>query len=125
MKPVATDIPTGESLKLKTSVEVSKDVPPLPPSLPAESKLVRDEWMLLPPSAASSSRPEPSSSKLQIPTGNESLTEDYGEPAENLRNMSGGVDFFSGLGTERKKKPKEDKPDPEKVGSLIYSRILH
>lgn len=35
----------------------------------------------------------------------ESLTEDYGEPSENVRTTAGGVDFFSSLGTERKKKP--------------------
>jgi hypothetical protein len=29
--------------------------------------------------------------------------------------MDGGVDFFSSLGTEKKRKPKEEKPDPEKV----------
>lgn len=71
--------------------------------------------MLLPPSKVSAPPPEPSSSKLQMPTGNESFTEDYGEPVQNMRNMGGGVDFFSSLGTERQKKKKEDKPDPEKV----------
>lgn len=34
----------------------------------------------------------------------ESLTEDYGEAGEGARNLSGGVDFFSSLGTEVKKK---------------------
>ena len=69
--------------------------------------------MLLPPSIPTAPA-EPSSSKLMMPTGNESLTEDYGDPVENGRTMGGGVDFFSGLGTERKKKPKENKVD-EKV----------
>ena len=51
----------------------------------------------------------------RLEVGEESLTEDYGEPVQNLRTMGGGVDFFSSLGTEKKRKPKEDKPDPEKV----------
>ncbi|KAL5520023.1 hypothetical protein ACEPAG_1683 [Sanghuangporus baumii] len=113
--PVAKDIPTAESLKLKTHATASPDDPPLPPSLPAETKLVRDEWMLLPPSLVNVPTAESSSSKLQIPTGNESLTEDYGEPAQNARAMGGGVDFFSSLGTERKRKQREEKPDPDKM----------
>lgn len=44
-----------------------------------------------------------------------SLTEDYGELGGSKRTLGGGVDFFSSLGTERKKKPKEEKPNPEKV----------
>ena len=81
--------------------------------------------MLLPPSAVTAPAPEPSSSKLQIPTGNESLTEDYGEPMQDLRSMGGGVDFFSSLGTQRHKKKKEDKPDPEKVcPSLLIRSVL-
>ena len=114
-----TEIPTGESLKLKTHAYASPDDPPLPPSIPAETKLVRDEWMLLPPSTVSAPVEERRTSKLQIPTGNESLTEDYGEPAENSRTLGGGVDFFSGLGTERKRKQKEDRPDPEKVSTIF------
>ena len=78
--------------------------------------------MLMPPSAVSVPRDGPSTgrSTIQIPTGNESLTEDYGESTQDLRTMGGGVDFFSSLGTERKKKPKEEKPDPEKVCEICY-----
>ncbi|KAI5122459.1 hypothetical protein M0805_008770 [Coniferiporia weirii] len=122
--PLATGIPTAESLNLTSHATASPNDPPLPKTRPAESKLVRDEWMMLPPSAvsvpapdlpsASASAPGPSSSRLQIPTGTESLTEDYGEPVQNTRTMGGGVDFFSSLGTERKKKIREDRPDPEK-----------
>ncbi|KAH8114621.1 CwfJ C-terminus 1-domain-containing protein-like protein [Phellopilus nigrolimitatus] len=112
--PLATDIPSVESLKLKSHANVSANDPPLPRTGPAESKLVRDEWMMLPPSAVSVPAAEPSSSKLQIPTGDESFTEDYGEPTQDARTMGGGVDFFSNLGTERKKKKTEDRPDPEK-----------
>ena len=71
--------------------------------------------MLLPPSSVSVPTSDSGTSKLQLPTGNESLTEDYGEPAQNTRTMGGGVDFFSSLGTERKKKQREEKPDPDKV----------
>lgn len=109
-QPLATDIPTAESLNLKSRAVELPDDPPLPPSKPTESKLVRDEWMLLPPSAPSVPS-EPSSSRLTMPTGNDSLTEDYGDLAENGRTLGGGVDFFSSLGTERRRKPKEEKVD--------------
>jgi hypothetical protein len=39
---------------------------------------------------------------LTLPT-NDSFTEDYGELSKDSRITSGGVDFFSNLGTERKK----------------------
>lgn len=45
----------------------------------------------------------------------EAMNEDYGEPSQNARNMSGNVDFFSSLGTERKKKLQPDRPDPDKA----------
>lgn len=99
---LATDIPTAESLKLTSSVIPSQSVPPLPPSLPTELKLKRDEWML---------------------QKEESFTEDYGEPSENARTMSGGVDFFTSLGTEIKKKPRPDKPDPDKP--VVSSKELN
>ncbi|TDL23177.1 hypothetical protein BD410DRAFT_721682 [Rickenella mellea] len=111
--PLATDIPTAESLKLKSRATILSSDPDLPPNLPTESKLSRDEWMLEPASAASANS-GPSVRRVNLPTGEESLTEEYGEPAENVRTMDGGVDFFSGLGTERKKKKKDDRPDPEK-----------
>lgn len=73
--------------------------------------------MLLPPSSVTVPELTPSSSKVIIPAGDESLTEDYGEANQDARTMAGGVDFFSSLGTERKK-PKNEKPDPEKVHFL-------
>ena len=42
-------------------------------------------------------------------------TSGYGESSSNARTMSGTVDFFSSLGTEKKKKPPPDRPDPSKV----------
>lgn len=75
---------------------------------------------MLPPSATSipeSSRPNASSriSHMDVDAGQESYTEDYGEAPSNSRTGAGGVDFFSSLGTEKKKAPRPDKPDPEKV----------
>lgn len=76
--------------------------------------------MLLPPSiptvpSSSSDHPPPAKKRIIVPDPNEdSLTEDYGE-SSGARALGGGIDFFSGLGTERKKKQKEDRPDPEKV----------
>ncbi|KAF5362872.1 hypothetical protein D9758_007112 [Tetrapyrgos nigripes] len=106
---LATDIPTAESLKLTSRATSQPDDPPLPPTLPTETSLKRDEWMLAP-----SAGPSSSTAKLQPMSGNESLTEDYGEPSGNSRTLGGDIDFFSSLGTEHKKKPKEkldlDKP---------------
>ncbi|EEB98075.1 hypothetical protein MPER_02481, partial [Moniliophthora perniciosa FA553] len=96
-RPLATDIPTAESLKLTSNAtSVTASNPPLK----------RDDWMLAP--TTSSDVPMASaSSRLKIPTGEESLTEDYGEPSQGRRTLGGDVDFFSSLGTEHKKKPKE------------------
>ena len=49
-------------------------------------------------------------------SGDALFTEDYGDDPENKRTLGGGVDFFSSLGTEHKRKDKKpDRPDPEKV----------
>lgn len=46
--------------------------------------------------------------------GGEGMTDGYGE--EEGKRTLGGVDFFDGLGTEKKRKdPNEGKPDPSKV----------
>jgi len=71
--------------------------------------------MMAPPA---SEDPRVSSSRsrgLPIDVGDESFVEDYGEPSTSARTVSGGVDFFSSLGTERKKPPRPDQPDPDKV----------
>lgn len=63
--------------------------------------------------------------RLEAPAGDELLTEDYGEPSQNARNMSGAVDFFSSLGTDiRKRKPQPDRPDPDKVLLQFHSTSL-
>lgn len=54
-------------------------------------------------------------SRIQLAAGEDSLTEDYGEPSQNTRTMGGSVDFFSSLGTERVKKPLPNRPNPDKV----------
>ena len=71
--------------------------------------------MLMPPSEITV--PSTSSRALDDTTGSESLTEGYGEPVQNSRTLGGGVDFFSSLGTEKKKKQQEEKPDPDKVSN--------
>lgn len=50
----------------------------------------------------------------------DSMTDDYGEPSEGRRTLGGGVDFFSSLGTDIKRKPKPQRPDPDKVWLLPY-----
>lgn len=71
--------------------------------------------MLLLPSDA----PVPSSSSRplvqQFPTGDDSYTDGYAESSVSGRTLGGAVDFFSSLGTEKKRKPRPDKPDPDKV----------
>lgn len=48
----------------------------------------------------------------------DSLTESYGDPTVNSRAMGGGVDFFSNLGTERKRKEKEKPADKVSISTL-------
>lgn len=66
---------------------------------------------------ASMTTPPPRPARIQLPTGDESFTEDYGDPSDNQRTASGGVDFFSGLGKEVKKS-RPEKPDPDKASIL-------
>ncbi|KIY45639.1 hypothetical protein FISHEDRAFT_48891 [Fistulina hepatica ATCC 64428] len=104
---LATDIPTAESLKITSQ---------------AGPSLRRDDWMMPPEERAEvsiSSTNKPSS----IVAEGQSLTEGYGEPSDNHRTLGGGVDFFSSLGTEIKKKPKPQQPDPDKP--VISSKELN
>ncbi|KAJ7601069.1 CwfJ C-terminus 1-domain-containing protein-like protein [Mycena floridula] len=92
---LTADIPTAESLKLAgPSQSTAVD---LPPSLHTESKLQRDDWMM-----------EPGSSST-VDTVREAA------PA--------GLDFFSNLGQESKKKARPELPDPEKP--KVSSRELN
>ena len=120
-QPLATDIPTAESLKLTSRAYPTSDDPPLPKVVLTESSLKRDDWMLEPPVGSSAS---PVVRDPRLEGGNESLTEDYGEQATGARTLGGGIDFFSNLGKERERKPKPDVPNPDKVFLLFYSLPL-
>lgn len=112
-QPLATTIPTAESLKLTSSAVASATDPALPITLTTETALKRDEWMLMPSSSLTFPGNE---SSIKLPPGDEPLTEEYGEPGSGLRTLGGGVDFFASLGTDlRKKKSQPDRPDPDKV----------
>ena len=50
-----------------------------------------------------------------------SFTEGYGESEGSSRTITGEVDFFSNLGTERKRKQPKDRIDPEKANVLTES----
>ena len=69
---------------------------------------------------------DPSLSK-SLHIEDENMTDGYGETDLNKRNLGGGVDFFSSLGTERTKKPRQEKPDPSKVITciILHLGILH
>ncbi|KAJ6512106.1 CwfJ C-terminus 1-domain-containing protein-like protein [Mycena vitilis] len=119
-RPIATTIPTAESLKLTSSALPKDSDPPLPRAGPTESTLKRDDWMLLPPSAPE--MPAATPPRVRPPSGDESFTEDYGEAPADQRNLGGGVDFFSSLGTDIKK-ARPDRPDPNKA--VISSKELN
>ena len=64
---------------------------------------------------STSSVEPPAMSRPQLDGGDESLTDGYGEPSTSARTLGGGIDFFSSLGKEKERKPKPDKPNPDKV----------
>ena len=53
----------------------------------------------------------------------DSFTEGYGEAEGDDRTLTGEVDFFSNLGTERKRKQPKDRIDPEKAN--ILTEAIH
>ncbi|KAF4617441.1 hypothetical protein D9613_005999 [Agrocybe pediades] len=120
---VTGNIPTAESLKITSTAEAGKDAPPLPHSVNAESVLRRDDWMMAPPTSEATTSSTDRSRGLPIDLGEESLLDGYGEPSSSARTTGGGVDFFSSLGTERKKPPKPDQADPDKL--KIHSKELN
>ncbi|RDB18086.1 CWF19-like protein 2 [Hypsizygus marmoreus] len=107
---LATDIPTAESLKITSTAVAGPTDPDLPPNLATETPLQRDDWMLEPISAPVL----PPDVRGQIQAEDVSMTEDYGELSESQRTLGGGVDLFSSLGTDIKRKPRPDRPDPDK-----------
>jgi hypothetical protein len=87
--------------------------PSLPPVSSTETSLKRDDWMLMSPSTVIVAK-ETSGARLVY--GDDSLIENYGDTSQATRNMSGGADFFSSLGTEaKKKKGLLDRPDVPQV----------
>lgn len=112
LKLLATDIPSAQALSITSHATSSTSDPLLPPSHATESSLKRDDWMMEPPSAA----PVVVNSHTD-----DSFMEDYGE-TESGRTLAGGVDFFSSLGTEHKKKEKEI-VDLDKVGSYTFLTV--
>lgn len=108
-------IPIAESLKLTSHASESVQDASTPPARASESKLKRDDWMIE-PNNATSSFPYTSTTtatRVDLPSGVESFTEDYGDAGENRRDMSGNIDFFSSMGTERKRR---GAPEILKVG---------
>lgn len=100
---LAAGIPTAESLKIISQADsaASQSI-----STTTGTMLKRDDWMLFPETGTLKSKP------LDV-------TEGYDEPSSSHR-MEGGTDFFSSLGTEKKKPPRPERPDPDKV---IYDSI--
>ena len=83
-----------------------------------ETTLKRDEWMLEPPRTPPIPTPTSRAAQRSM-EGDESLTEDYGEQPRDVRTSTGGVDFFTSLGTERQKKPKVD---PTEVSPMLSNQ---
>ncbi|KAF9257518.1 hypothetical protein L218DRAFT_965294 [Marasmius fiardii PR-910] len=119
---LATDIPNAESLKLTSKASTDTAIS-LPPSVATETSLKRDDWML-PPSTSSnvSLGRQGSSTRPQISTEDESLTEGYGESFGGSRTLTGEVDFFSSMGVEVKK-ARPERPDSNK--SVVSHRELN
>jgi hypothetical protein len=116
---LATDISTAESLKLTSSAVAGPSDPKLPPQLSTETPLKRDDWMLLPPTAPSL----PADSRQYIQVTDESMTDEYGEASGGQRTVGGGIDFFSSLGTDIKRKPRPERPDPDQVSCSCYAML--
>jgi hypothetical protein len=84
----------------------------------------RDSWMLEPTETAPATisnpfaeRNIPKSAGLSVGRSQPvDMTDGYGEEESSGRTLDGGVDFFSALGSEHRRKDiNEDKPDPSKL----------
>ncbi|CAO1638457.1 unnamed protein product [Sympodiomycopsis kandeliae] len=122
----ASMIPSSQTLQLNSHPEPSySDTPaPLVENAPTGTALKRDDWMLDRPQATTdpvgsmlASEEQPSNADLRA-EGVSGQVEETRADAPN-----GGDDFFSSLGRERIKQPKDDKPDPEKLH--VSSRELN
>ncbi|KAG8807338.1 hypothetical protein FRC17_004509, partial [Serendipita sp. 399] len=119
--PVTTTIPTSKSLELHSSAQALKEDLGLPHSTVTESKMQREEWMLLEPAAGTVPSKSP---PLESARHQDSLTEGYGEETSSNRTASGQVDFFSSLGTEHRPRGGKDKVNPDNAPK-ISSRELN
>ncbi|WVQ83928.1 hypothetical protein IAT38_006072 [Cryptococcus sp. DSM 104549] len=115
-----SSIPTSGSLPLKSNPSGATST--LPPASTANTETQRDSWMLEPPAGSASTVPAatrdiPKSAGAGVySTSSAGMTEGYGDEQGSNRTLGGGVDFFSSMGTEHKKKdPKADMPDPSKL----------
>lgn len=98
--PESTATGSGPQERQAWMLEPSITAPPVISNPFAERNIPRS-------AGVASVRSEPVSSDM---------TDGYGEEEGNNRNLGGGVDFFSGLGTEHlRKDPKADRPDPTKL----------
>ncbi|KAL4251855.1 Cwf19-like protein [Abortiporus biennis] len=97
-QPIATDIPTADTLSLTSRAQEKQGDPPLPPSTITESTLKRDDWMMAP--------------------------NDYADT--NERSTGNQSDFFLNIGTELRKKPPPKNPldDKPKVSSKELNPII-
>ena len=106
-----SNIPTALSLPLTSNPSNPPPKAALPKATAAGVKEAdRAAWMLDPTERSSVTVP----AERDHPPSD--LTDGYGGEERGARTLGGGVDFFSDLGTERKRKdPNENKPDPNKV----------
>ncbi|KAG6897766.1 hypothetical protein C0992_011435 [Termitomyces sp. T32_za158] len=105
---LAADIPTAKSLKLTSSAIAGPSDPMLPSNTNTETPLQRDEWMLLPLTAPI--LPAEDERKAEMGAGT----------------LGGGVDFFSSLGTDRKKKrPERPAPDQPVTSTKEINKDLN
>lgn len=116
---LATNIPTAESLKLTSSAIPGPSAPEQPPILSTQTPLKRDDWMSLPLTTPSL----PDDIRKHIKVTDESMTDDYGDASGGQRTLGGGIDFFSNLGTDIKRKPFQERPDPDQVSHSYCSML--
>jgi hypothetical protein len=144
--PPVSNVPTSDALGMATQSAPSYAPPGLPPDHPAGTKIQRDSWMLNDPKAgtgldAHQARYGGTFEVGTMPTigdvtriVGENYTDDYGEGDVGGNRAgggtfggsigsSGGGDFFSSLGQERKRKEREEKPDPVHVGFSFQSKF--
>ncbi|CCA76281.1 hypothetical protein PIIN_10276 [Serendipita indica DSM 11827] len=119
--PVTTTIPTGASLDIVSTAMESPNDPKLPHPATTESKLQREEWMMMETSDPVLPTQTP---PLHSAARGDSLTEGYGDSESSNRTPSGHVDFFSNLGTEHKRKEPKNRLNPE-TAPKVSSRELN